>query len=391
MGIENTFINHPHPITGKRLDEYELINHYQKWNEDLSLLKTLPISALRWGIPWYKANPEPGKFDFSWSERVIDRMLELGIEPILDLVHYGTPDWMDESFLHPDYPQRVAEFTQAVLNTFSDRIVKITPNNEPYTAAEFCGLRGEWPPYGDEDRVFLRIMNQIGRGVMKTCALLQEYNKEAVHVEVASYAVSEQPELQGMVTQFNARQRLYWDMITGRINDDHILFSWLKDNGWDDADFQWFENADTPIDIMGLNFYPQWSVSRFVNQEKTGSTEIIREALGVDALCMQKLLKEYWDVYAYPIMLTETSVYGSALDKAEWLRTSTDALFTLKDSEVSIVGYTWFPAIDMVNWDYKIHEGGRDAFLIHLGLFDIQRRPYTSALDAYHEVVGEHV
>lgn len=387
-GIENTFINHPHPVTGKRLDEYDLTNHYDLWESDLSTLKNLPINSLRWGIPWYKANPSQGKYDFDWSERVIDKMLEFSIEPILDLVHYGTPDWLENSFLHPDYPKRIAEFTEAVLQKLGDRLIYVTPNNEPYTACEFCGLRGEWPPYGTGDSSFLAIMKQIGKGVGETCSLLQEYNKTAVHVEVASHGFTVIPELKEMADLYSAKQRLYWDMIMGKIDDEHVLYSWLLLNGWKDRDVEFFKDSAISVDIMGLNFYPQWSVSEFTAKNNTSNVlESVRLPVSMGVEAFKQIVADYWTRYKLPIMITETSVYGSIEEKAEWLKDSTAALFELQKEAVEIVGYTWFPVIDMINWDYKIQEGAADQFLIHLGLYDIERNPYKFAIETFKEIV----
>ena len=47
----------------RSLDEYELLGHYEHWREDLAPTKALGLRALRWGVPWYRVAPQPGKFD----------------------------------------------------------------------------------------------------------------------------------------------------------------------------------------------------------------------------------------------------------------------------------------------------------------------------------------
>src|SRR5690348_10361641 len=93
-GIEDTFV--PQVRNGHRpLDEYELLGHYEHWREDIALGRDLGLKAMRWGVPWYKVEPEKGRFDWSWIDEVIPYMVEeLGILPIVDLMHYGTPFWM---------------------------------------------------------------------------------------------------------------------------------------------------------------------------------------------------------------------------------------------------------------------------------------------------------
>ena len=46
-------------------------------------------------MPWYRVEPEPGRFDWSWTDQVIPYMVEeMGITPIIDLIHYGCPFWL---------------------------------------------------------------------------------------------------------------------------------------------------------------------------------------------------------------------------------------------------------------------------------------------------------
>src|SRR3954447_14633685 len=71
VGIENTFV--PHTRAGhRRLDEYELMDHYKLWRQDIDLAADLGISTIRYGIPWYKVNPKPGQFDWSWTDSVLE-------------------------------------------------------------------------------------------------------------------------------------------------------------------------------------------------------------------------------------------------------------------------------------------------------------------------------
>src|ERR671933_2935802 len=97
-GIEDSFV----PQTrGKfrRLDEYELIGHYDHWREDLALVRDAGLGAVRWGVPWYRVEPEDGRFDWSWTDQVIPYVVEeLGVTPIIDLIHYGCPHWMPRAF-----------------------------------------------------------------------------------------------------------------------------------------------------------------------------------------------------------------------------------------------------------------------------------------------------
>ena len=101
VGIEDTFIAFEEP--GRRkLDEYELTQHYQFWQRDLALVAESGADTLRWGIPWYRVEPSPGVFRWDWVDRVVEAIAGHGLTCMVDLMHYGTPLWLENSFLHPD-------------------------------------------------------------------------------------------------------------------------------------------------------------------------------------------------------------------------------------------------------------------------------------------------
>ena len=120
VGIECTLIVDERPNAHpplRRLEQFELMKHYDMWRQDLDLVAKLKtdnhrVTKLRWCFPWYRMESERGKIDFSWTDAVVDRANELGIELVPDIVHYGTPQWLDNAFLHPDYSERVSHFAQ---------------------------------------------------------------------------------------------------------------------------------------------------------------------------------------------------------------------------------------------------------------------------------------
>ena len=145
LGIEDTFV--PQAGPGERpLDEYELTEHYQRWHGDLGLASDVGAEFVRWGIPWHRVNPAPGEWDWSWVDAVMARFAELGVRPIVDLLHYGTPTWIDREFAHPDFSRMFAEYAVHVAERYADVATDYTPVNEPMIHARFCGDIGYWPP-----------------------------------------------------------------------------------------------------------------------------------------------------------------------------------------------------------------------------------------------------
>ena len=183
-GIEDTFITEPWHLTGRTLDEYELTGHYDRWAEDLGLIAELGVSAARYGVPWHRIQPAPDRWDWDFADRTIGRLLDLGVEPIVDLVHYGLPRWIDGAFANPAYPELVADYAGRVAERFRGRIFWYTPLNEPRITAWYCGKLGWWPPFRRGWRGFVSVMMAVCRGIVRTVETLGAVDPEIVAAHV---------------------------------------------------------------------------------------------------------------------------------------------------------------------------------------------------------------
>ncbi|MHB0854136.1 MAG: family 1 glycosylhydrolase [Rectinema subterraneum] len=375
-GIEDTFIIAPHNVTGKTLEEYELTGHYQNWEKDLSNVASLGLQWLRWGIPWYRVNPDKGIFDWSWLDEVFNFFQSTQLSPIVDFVHYGTPAWLEGSFVNPDYPEYVAEYIERVFERYGSIIKAATPCNEPFTVAEWSSRIDDWPPAIPGDSGFIAVMIGIAKGVAKASRIFQSYGVESIHVEVAGGAIPETPDVEELAAFENARQLLYWDLLSGKVNEFHILFPWLIQNGVTEKIIHEISEAQACIDVIGINYYPQWSYKKY-SHSANGTLNVQNYLGGTDELF--ELMRFMSSRYGRPLMITETSWMGSQEEKATWLKQSIKATGQARAEGIEVIGYTWFPVIEMVDWRYRFTPGPIDDFRLDLGLWNIERKENCAA------------
>lgn len=371
-GIENTFVPQTRP--GHRsLDEYELMGHYDHWREDLSLAKDLGLNALRWGVPWYRVEPEHGNFDWSWTDQVIPYLVEdVGVTPIIDLMHYGCPFWMTKEFANKSYPQYVANYAAAFADRYKHLIRWYTPLNEPIINALMCGMRGAWPPYLRGDKGYLRVMMQLARGIVRTVEAIKAIDSKAimVHVEAAGLTRTVRDDLASLANEEEHRGYLCFDLITGRVKHDHLLFSWLIRNGVNPEHITDIERHKISLDVIGLNFYPQWSTKQLYidNRGKLSFRETEHEGNGFG-----ELIRKYHDRFQVPIMITETSAVGSDEIRERWLESSVATIKDLREEGIPVIGYTWFPLFTMIDWRYRFSDEPLENFYLELGLYHLNR------------------
>ena len=369
-GIEDTFVPQTRP--GHRaLDEYQLMGHYDHWREDLALARDLGVQALRWGVPWYRVEPLPGEFDWSWTDQAIPYMTEeLGITPILDLMHYGCPFWLRREFASDDYPERVAAYAAAVARRYQGRVRWYTPLNEPLVNALMCGKRGLWPPYLRGDNGYIRIMLQVVKGILRTVDALKQVDPGAVmvHVEAAGLARAARADLEALAVEDQRRGFLSFDLLTGRVTPEHPLFTWLLRNGAGPDELAAIARSAIPLEVMGLNFYPQWSTQQ-ISVDRRG--RIAYQAAEQDGAGFEAMIEDYHRHYGVPIMVTETSARGALDVRSRWLDASLAAIRRLREKGVPVLGYTWFPMFTMIDWKYRLGRQPLDHYRLELGLYTL--------------------
>ncbi len=375
-GIEDTFV--PQTRTGHRaLDEYQLIGHYEHWREDLALARELGLKALRWGVPWYRVEPQPGEFDWRWIDEVLPYMVEeLGITPIIDLMHYGCPFWLNKEFANVDYPRAVARYAAEFARRYKGLVHWYTPLNEPLINALMCGMRGLWPPYLRGDRGYLRIMLQLARGITGTVEAIKEIDSQAimVHVEATGLTRTVRDDLAVLALEDQHRGYICYDLLTGSVTPDHPLFTWLVRSGVSPNDLADLAHHRISIDVLGMNFYPQWSTKQLYIDHRG---RLSYRNIDQDGAGFATLIEDYYRRYHTPIMITETSALGPEDVRSRWLDASVAAIKNLRQKGIPVIGYTWFPLFTMIDWRYRFGRGPVDQYYLELGIYRLNDKNGT--------------
>jgi beta-glucosidase/6-phospho-beta-glucosidase/beta-galactosidase len=373
VGIEDTFV--PQILPGRRaLDEYELTQHYQQWHSDIGLAAEVGASMIRYGVPWYVVNPEPTRWVWDWLDRVVERLVEVELEPIVDLMHYGTPLWLEEQFLNPDYGGRVADYAARVAERYSSALRIFTPLNEPLINAMYCGEWGIWPPHLKGHDGFVTLIRAITRGIVETQRALAEASRGSatfVHVEAAFRYIGD---TDNPLAQLLLHRRfLVEDLLVGRVSNGHPLAGYLLEHGMTAAELSWHQANTASPDVIGINYYPTLSTEVFVAGDmRDGSPDSLRARQNDGSLGLEQLVRAWERRYGRPVFLTETSMPGDVDGRLEWLTTSVETLQRLRAQGCAVIGYTWWPLFDMVHWSYREGIGSPQDYFLRAGLFDLE-------------------
>ncbi|MFC5789315.1 glycosyl hydrolase family protein [Agromyces tardus] len=382
VGIEDTFI--PQEALGHRkLDEYELTQHYQNWRSDLDHVADSGAELLRWGIPWYLVEPRPGEFDWRWLDEVAAHMNDRGIRCVVDLMHYGTPLWLENSFANAAYPERVASYARAVAERYAGVWDDFTPLNEPVINAIYCGETGVWPPNLQGQDGFVRVAVALARGLVRTQQEIEAVNPAAtfVHVEAGFRWEGDTTPLSRELLE--ERRFIILDLAMGRVGEKHPLRSYLAEHGVTGADLDWFAHNPVTPDVLGVNYYPGFTT---VSMDDSGTTQPVEAGTAG----LRDLVEVYSERYGLPLAITETSRGGSVEARLEWLEESLTEVNALREEGHPVLAYIWFPFFTLVDWLYRLDHHTPDHWFVHMGLIDLVRgadqqlqRHHTPAFDAF--------
>jgi beta-glucosidase len=106
-------------------------DHYHRWREDLDLLAELNLNAYRFSIAWPRMHDPRGVAHY---DRLIDGLLERGIEPVVTLYHWDLPQSLEDGggWRSRDTVERFAELARTCFEAYGDRVPFWLTINEPW-------------------------------------------------------------------------------------------------------------------------------------------------------------------------------------------------------------------------------------------------------------------
>ncbi|VWX47259.1 family 1 glycosylhydrolase [Novosphingobium sp. 9U] len=376
-GIENSV---PTIDGGRtRVDEMESCGHYQRWKEDFALVQEMGIGYLRFGPPIHKTWLGPDKYDWEFSDLAFAELKRRNIVPIVDLCHFGVPDWIG-NFQNPDFSERFCHYALAFAERFP-WVQLYTPVNEMYICATFSARYGWWNEQLSSDLAFVTALKHIVKANVLAMQAILKVRPDAIFVqsESSEYFHADSPAAIRPAEVMNSQRFLSLDLNYGRRVDSE-MYEYLLDNGMSRDEYHFFlQNRMKQHCIMGNDYY----VTNEHRVSADGSTRASGEIFGYS-----EITRQYHDRYRLPVMHTETNLnQGPAGSEAvDWLWKEWANVLRVRNDGVPVVGFTWYSLTDQVDWDSALRE--KNGNVNPLGLYDLDRK-IRPVGEAYKKLISE--
>ena len=376
-------------VNDQYMDQLSLSGHYHRI-EDISLFAALGIKMMRYPVLWEKHCLQPNrKIDWSFTEERLQLLREKNIEPIAGLVHHGSgPSYT--SFHDGTFSTGLATYARQVAEKFP-WLTYYTPINEPLTTARFCGLYGHWYPHGSTDRDFLLILLEECKATVLAMQAIRTINPHAKLIQTEDLGKTHStPKLKYQADFENERRWLSFDLLCGRVDEQHPLWQYLLYVGIEESALRFFTSNPCPPAIIGINHYI--TSERYLDQRKQKfpahtwggngrDTYADVEAVRVDKTLPTgpaNLLKEAWKRYTIHIAITEVHLHCTREEQLRWFKYVWEAANAAKARGVNVLAVTAWAMLGSFDWCSLLT---RPAGIYEVGLFDVRSlEPRATAL-----------
>jgi beta-glucosidase len=127
-------------------------DHYRRFSDDVRMMRDLGIRAYRFSIGWSRVLPngtgKPNQPGIDFYNRLVDTLLENGIQPMATLYHWDLPQAIEDlgGWANTESADWFAEYAALMYRTLDDRIPLWATLNEPWVVVNEGYVEGRHAP-----------------------------------------------------------------------------------------------------------------------------------------------------------------------------------------------------------------------------------------------------
>jgi len=336
--------------------------------QDIERFASLGIQAIRYPVLWERTAPDGvDQADWSWADARLPALRQLGIAPIVGLVHHGSGP-RHTSLVDPAFPELLAEYAGAVAARYP-WVEYYTPVNEICTTARFSGLAGVWYPHGGDEATFIRALLVQCRATVLSMRAIRAVNPAAKLIQTDDLSKTYgTPEMEEISSFFNERRWLAWDLLCGMVDEQHKLWDYLRASGAGEEELRWFRDNPCPPDVVGVNYYvtsERWldhrperypATHRHVFRGVPHADIEAPRALATPTPGIAPLLLETWERYGLPIAITEAHIDANREDQLRWLLEIWNSALKARQQGADVRAVTVWALLGSFDWNCLVTE-----------------------------------
>jgi beta-glucosidase len=379
--IWDTFAHTPGKTAGGATGDVAC-DHYHRLTDDLDLLRSLGLGAYRFSVSWPRVQPggtgPANEAGLDFYDRLIDGLLERGIDPWLTLFHWDLPQPLEDAGGWPerDVVGRFADYTAILVDRFGDRVRHWLTLNEPwclsmlgYGTGRHAPGRRDWPAAlraAHHTHLAHRAAVETIRSGAPAARVGTALNLH--HIEPASQSDAD---LAAARLHDGTANRWFLDPVMGRGYPRDVVAAY--EPLFEGVDVGELDEGMPPIDVLGVNYYTRHVVRAPVDGETldgfdgavmtNGGLPLTEMGWEIHPDGLRLLLERLHTEYAPPaIAITENGAAfpdvadadGAVQDavRVAYMRDHLAATAQAIEAGVPVIGYFAWSLMDNFEWGF---------------------------------------
>ena len=297
-------------------------NHYNRFNEDFDIAKSLSQNAHRLSLEWSRIEPVKGQFSqeaISHYSQVLEALEKRELKPFVTINHFSLPVWFSQlgGWENRDSVFLFGKFVDYLAKNLGHQITFWLTLNEPWVYLSSSYLQGSWPPQKKSWLAGLKVFRN-----------LIDAHKTAFNIIKSHY-----PEAQVGLAENN----VHFKGPMGFLAHWWVNRRFLDLVGW-------------RMDFIGLNYYFHSKIKGFkYNQnENKELSDLGWELYPKGIYHVLKNLKRY----KKPIYITENGLADAKDEKrAKFIKENIFWMHKAMRDGVDVRGYFHWSLLDNFEWD----------------------------------------
>ena len=373
-----------------------MTGHYERFREDIALLRELGVNAYRFSVEWSRIQPGERVWDETALEhyrRLVEELLASGIEPVLTLHHNTHPRWFHEATpWHGKLAaERYAAFVQRVVDALPEVKTWIT-FNEPMIMLLGGYIDGCLPPGRRDNAAASRALAGILDAHARAYAVIHRRIPGArvgiAHNMAAFAPLRRWHPLDRLLARLGHRGFNLAILEAFRTGRTRLVLPFARP-----------QSLVTPVqgtlDFLGVNYYQRLHVRFRLPRRGSHALEVVHRDGGGCGLTdmgweehpegLSAVLREAATA-GVPLLLTENGIATTDDDrKISFIRRHVAALDAARREGIDVRGYFYWSLTDTYEWLHGMHK--------RFGLYRIDwrtlERTPTAAAAYFAELVRE--
>ena len=371
---------------------------WDRYEEDLDLIRTLGLNAYRFSLEWSRIEPEPGRFDdraIAHYRAVLEGCRARAITPMVTLHHFTNPRWFaaQGGWEERANLRHFERFARLAGERYGDLVDLWITVNEPEVYGFYGYASGIWPPgVNDRSRALQVIANLLeahavaARALRETDRTDADGDGHATWIGAAKHWVLLDP------------KRPWWPLDRIAASANHAVFNVAVARALAGGPIDLRIPGARPAlrdpdvmrgssDFLGVNYYTRWMVTLFGKDPRTARAGAPVNDLGWENYPegLERALEETAR-FGLPLVVTENGI-ADATDRFRpaFLERSLEALDRARQAGADVRGYFHWSLMDNFEWADG-HEG-------RFGLYEVDfdnpaaRRVKRASADRYADLV----